>query len=162
MKIAGHTITIILGSLFLTICVFGYFRGHFTENWPATSGEIVSINLEQKFRLFRGKRSNPGSSKKYETKIVYKYNIEGQEYISESYEINFLGFKSNLSGSHSYLEDVLKVRQKYKPGSTVEVYYDPDSPAKALLVKGYQGYLPTYLLFSLLASGYGVYGIIKN
>ncbi|MDX1776899.1 MAG: DUF3592 domain-containing protein, partial [Desulfobulbales bacterium] len=120
------------------------------------------ISLEKKLNLFRGKRSNPGSSKKYEAHIIYKYNIAGQEYISEPYEINFLGFTNNLSGSHSYLEDVLKVRQKYKPGSTVEVYYDPDNPAKALLVKGYQGYLPTYLLFSLLAIGTGIYGKIKD
>jgi len=70
--------------------------------------------------------------------------------------------ESNFKGSRSYLEETLKVFQKYKPGAPVKVCNDPENPSDSVVEKGYQGYIPTYLIFSSLAIGFGIYGLIKD
>jgi hypothetical protein len=44
----------------------------------------------------------------------------------------------------------------------MEVFYNSDEPAQELLANGHQGYMPTYLIVSLLVIGYGVYGWIRD
>jgi hypothetical protein len=83
-------------------------------------------------------------------------------YISDVYEINSLGFKGGIKSGRSYLEGVLDVHREYGPGKPVEVFYNSDEPAQELLANGHQAYMHIYLIVSLLAIGYGVYGWIKN
>jgi len=118
--------------------------------------------LEEKYNLFREKRRNQGRSKEYKADISYAYPIGERDYIAKTYEIKFVGLKSNLVGSQPYLEDTIKVYQKCKAGALVKVYCDPDDPSSALLEKGYKSYVPTYLIFGLIAIAYGIYGTIKN
>ncbi len=164
MKALGHSFTILFGIGFILICLFGYIKGNATEDWPSTEGKVISLDLKRKWVVFQSDRSTGTGTKKrkYKAIITYGYNVAGIDYIADNYEINFLGFTDYLVGSKYYLENYLKIHEKYKPGKPLTVYYDPEDPGFALVAKGYQGYLPMYLLFGLIAIVFGGYKLMKS
>ena len=162
MKKVGYLSLIVLGSLFIVVSIFGYFKASGTREWQHVKGKCMSVVIKQKFKLFTGGRKGRPAKKTYAAWISYGYMVDGEYYRSDTYEINYLGFRDGLTGSRSYLEEVLNVRKKYPVGSPVDVFYDPEDPASAVLARGYRGYMPTYLIVSLLAIGYGLYGLVRD
>lgn len=92
-------------------------------NWPAVEGVIISSSVEH--------RVNTTSSGKgkwyYEARIKYDYNVDGVDYESKR-----VGFKS---ASYQYKSEVVPstIVRRYPANRTVEVYYNPDDPEKAVL-----------------------------
>jgi len=86
------------------------------ESWAETPCTVVSSEVE----------SHAGSdSTTYSVHIVYRYEVEGQEYTSERYD--FLG------GSSSGYEGKARIVAQHPPGKKTVCYVNPEDPAEAVL-----------------------------
>jgi hypothetical protein len=155
----GGIILMVCGTGFILLCIFGYFRGSATEGWVSAKGTVMAVEMDRKF-LKKGSRGH--KTPQYNVVITYAYDVEGLRYGSDRHSVSFIGLTGHISGSRHYLEEILKINAKYYPGAEIEVFHDPDDPERAVLEKGYQGYLPTYIVFGLIAIGVGVYLAIRG
>lgn len=104
-----------------------------TVQWSSTEGFVNDV------RLLHGYRSK-------KMVVSYEYEVDGQRY--ESDRVGFTQIYGNYYNR--------KLANQYAPGMRLEVYYDPDNPAKAVLerrvLKGYWlafGVCLALLLFGL-------------
>jgi hypothetical protein len=124
-------------SLIITVCiggtialigvgllVFGWSqsrKGNVTKNWSTTTGTILSADLSQQSR-----RNQQGyHDVTYTPNVEYTYEVNGQTYRSDT-------ISSGWTVSYSAGMAQNKTNQ-YQPGSKVNVYYNPDNPADAVL-----------------------------
>jgi uncharacterized protein DUF3592 len=124
-------------SLILTVCIgggialigaglliFGWSqsrKGNSAQNWPITTGTIVSADLSQQSR-----RNQQGyHDVTYAPVVEYTYEVNGQTYrgdkISSGWTVSY-----NLSMAQNKMN-------KYPPGTKVDVHYNPNNPAEAVL-----------------------------
>ena len=89
-----------------------------SARWPAVEGEIITSEARKASRTTR----NP--------LVVYAYNIDGIDYQSERIKV---GAQDVSSTSDSWTQGTL---DKYPLGKRVTVYFNPNSPAKAVLEPG--------------------------
>ena len=161
-----HRASFVFGAFAILVVLFGYWRGAATTDWPSTTAVVESVEVNKKYWFqFWNTRSRPGNSirrPRHVATIRYAYSVNGESYASSGYDRHFLGWGGILEGGRYYLEGVLRVHEKYAPGSDVVVYYDPDDPGDALLFKGYRGSVPVYLLFGGLLMGSGLYGMRRD
>jgi hypothetical protein len=91
------------------------------ESWITTLGEIVVSEVRSRKSARRGNIT-------YSPYIVYEYEVMGQLYRGERVHLGFeLG-----SGIESWAAEKLAA---YPIGKRVEVFYDPNDPANAVLEK---------------------------
>ncbi len=112
------------------------------RSWVAIPCEIVSSGV-------RTHAGDDGST--YSVEAVYRYHLDGQEYVSNRYRF--------MSGSSSGYESKAEAVAKIPAGSRAECYVDPDDPYEAVLDRGFGadflfGLIP--LLFGLIGAG-GLY-----
>ncbi|MCA9013896.1 MAG: DUF3592 domain-containing protein [Planctomycetaceae bacterium] len=126
----GPVLLLILGTIliiagFLVINLVGLpliERGKASKNWPTTKGVV----LKSKVASHRSSNSN---SSTYSPDITYRYQVEEQDYECET-----VWFGSDVSTSNKSLaQDTVK---KYPVKKQVDVYYDPQDPAIAVLEPG--------------------------
>lgn len=84
----------------------------------------------------------------YGATIQYKYFVDGQE---------FQGNRRTFSNVRtSSVRNTEKILDRYPPGGSVGVFYDPDDPSSSVLEPGVGA--PTYILL-VAAIGFLVFGI---
>jgi hypothetical protein len=99
-------------------------RGRASSSWPTTQGEVVYSSLEQKMST----DSDGDSSVTYAAKVVYNYQVGGQ---------NLTGDRRRFSeASTSSARRAQEIANRYPVGSQVTVYYDPDNPQVSVLETG--------------------------
>ena len=89
-----------------------------TALWPETLGRVLQCQIVEIPQ--RSRRSV------YRTAVTYEYEIRGTWYRSQR---RFFGEEAT-GGPRSQAEQLCL---KYRPGSEVTVYYNPDKPAEAVL-----------------------------
>jgi hypothetical protein len=98
-----------------------------TLEWPTTTGKVVSSEIEEK-QVYRRKRLR----QVFEPQIQYSYQVDGRDYTASRVD---------------YFEDddfenedkAIGVTEKYPVGKEVNVSYDPQDPASAVLEPGITG-----------------------
>jgi hypothetical protein len=88
--------------------------------WPITKGAVVSSEV-----VVIGISNWEG----WHPRVSYRYSVDGKDYVSNDIEVIDLG-----NGNTDYYAQ--RVVEKYPPGEQLEVHYDPDNPAVALLESG--------------------------
>lgn len=96
-------------------------RVNASQNWPSTTGRILFSSVEQR----RTSNARGGYSTSYYPVVRYDYTVNGQQY--QGGTINF-----GQVGLGSYNAVAQKAAQ-YPVGSMVQVYYNPENPADAVL-----------------------------
>ena len=113
-----------------------------TAEWPSTWGVIEEAGIED-FRTLdesRWKTMKRGN-------VVYSYSVKGNQY--RGGRVHVRGW--NVSSSTSLL--LRNPAKKYPPGKPVEVFFNPDNPAEAVLERRVSGGGFVYLIaFALLAA----------
>ena len=113
-----------IGLIGIALLVFGWSqrkKGSSTQNWPATTGTILSASLNQQSR-----RNQQGYHDiTYAPVVEYTYDVNGQTYRSDT-------ISSGWVTSYS-LDMAQKKLSSYQPGSTIAVHYNPGNPAEAVL-----------------------------
>lgn len=151
---------LVMGVGIFVLTGYGYIRANATAQWLPAEGTVQSLYLNETYRLFRGKGDRRSSDA--EAVISYSYDVDGVVYYSDTYQIDFIGRRARLGGGRYYLEEILKVGEKYAEGTQVSVFHHPQEPQRAVLKRGYQGYLPTYLLVALGLIGAGWLGLRRQ
>ncbi len=100
--------------------------------WIPADGEVTwAITAEER---------EPGNQPMYRPDIQYAYRYQGEEHLGTQVHVGDF-ISSNLPGRAQRLVS------KYRPGSKVTVYVNPDCPDEALLERG----LPREIVFFGLA-----------
>lgn len=116
------------------MALFGYHtfrRGAATYAWPKTEGLIASSKVE-KVRVY----SYSWSPRRYihglRDRTVFSYAVGGVKYTSDT-----ANYGGRTIGSIRVLASRLAGR--FTAGETVEVYYNPEAPEQAVLLRGAPG-----------------------
>jgi hypothetical protein len=122
----------------LLFAVIGYFvaftfgkpildNAKASRDWPSVPGVITRSAVATK-------RSDGKTM--YSFDVVYRYQVEGRELTCNS--VFFGGNTSSSNSSAAY-----KVTGRYPEGAEVDVYYEPENPANAVLEPGarWQSYI---------------------
>lgn len=102
-----------------------------------------------------GESNSDGTT--YRVDIRIRYNVLGQEYDTWTYDAA-RGYSSGRSGK----EEILK---QFSVGQQYPCWYDPNDPAKVVLVRGYSWLLSCFLLIPLIfmaVGGGGMYAMIRD
>jgi hypothetical protein len=131
MNSIGSGITIIVAIPFLIIALLllrAGLRGRrlaaASKTWPATTGKVLSSEVEAR----RSSSSTGGYNTSYYPMIFYEYQVDGQIHRS-----NTLILGGEVGGPVSRAQQKVMV---YPPGSSVQVYYNPDNHQQATLEQG--------------------------
>ena len=109
-------------------------------SWPQVNGQIVSSELI-------GQGSELGLCG---LDFQYSYEVQGQTYFADR-----IDFGEPVA---TFKRDIVlrQIQEKYKPDSSVTVYYDPDNPSNAVLERDVQPGILYYIVAAALIclSGY--------
>lgn len=112
--------------LFVLLLAFAVQRQVWAaKNWRVASGKILASDMEE-YQQWESERGRSRQRTLYRSSVVYKFTVNGQQYIND--EIT-LGAKMSVSIPGM----VQGATDKYPPGKTVQVYYNPDNPTESAL-----------------------------
>jgi len=111
---------VIVALVFVYIWLRGRRASSITKSWPTTTGRVLYSQVEWR-------HSSGRSGGAYYPSVVYEYQINGQTYQSNTIhpgmEVGYGGFRSKVDQTVA----------KYPAGGMVEVFYNPENPAQAVL-----------------------------
>ncbi len=154
MLIEGFLIAFVvgIGSVFLlmALALLKGVLGHLWERWGSFFAALASrewaatIGKVERAAITYATTGRGGRI--YTPLVRYSYGVNGESFVSD----RFAFYVANGS-----LEDIQGVVRRYRPGSSVEVYYDPNQPKRATLDRGVPPVVgPTFgWLFLLLLAG---------
>ncbi len=171
----GLLIPLFIGAIFGTVgfCIMFFWgwpvlqKAKASTDWPSVKGVVTSAEVIRT-------RSDDGVN--YKPEVLFNYTVDGEEYSQGN--IRYDGDWSTNKPTYAN-----KMVKKYKVGTEVDVYYDPEEPFEAVLEPGttWMSYLPIgfgavfffigaalfvgtggYLLFAMLFAGGAASGIIGN
>ena len=145
---------LLMGRIFLSIgIVFLLWNGWVIANgllanqWPTTVGMITSSGYDTSSSVdFNG---SPYTT--YTANIRYSYTVNGNNYSSQ---------RVYFSDIFNFGESASRAVMKYPRGETVQVYYNPDDPAIALLEKGISTMMLIFMIMAFAFSGAGILFIL--
>ena len=110
----------LVGAICIAVAIRNGRRAKTSLAWPMTQGRITSSRLVE-----YSHSSEHGDSSSYGPKVEYEYGVAGQTYRGKR-----VSFGSEASYNKAREQAVV---ERYKVGTSVEVFYDPASPADAVL-----------------------------
>ncbi len=107
----------------LAVAIYGFQRyrtARTSFDWPRVAGIIIASYVEESFTIDGGYFYKPC--------VEYEYDVDEADHYSERLTFGRTKFPD--------LEFAEYVAERYPVGGVVEVYYDPDNPANAVLEPG--------------------------
>lgn len=132
-----------LGGLFF--CWMGWltWQSWDAQSWTKTTGTVVARELQ----------NNDDAKDTWE--VTYSYQVDGETYTSDRYGID-----------NAYSDAAEQHKESLNPGDTVDVWYNPDHPATAVLGPRfeYATLLMSFVCLGVAVLGIGalVYGLFGN
>jgi hypothetical protein len=120
----GFGLVALLGAVGLFFSGRDMLRGRSSASWPTTQGEVVYSTLEQSTST----DSDGDTSVTYGAKIVYNYQVSGQQLTGDR-----RAFSETRTSSARRAQEIAN---RYQVGSMVTVYYDPNNPQVSVLEPG--------------------------
>jgi hypothetical protein len=130
-------IIVLVGGVF---CVAEYVRtrrlASASLRWPTASGRVTRCDVIEEIIEEKTEHDNrPTTSKlvhRYQVDLRYAYRVGKRDFIGT--EVDWNG--TMISGLREVAEEGAA---KYRPGKSVQVYYDPDQPGQAVLEPASRG-----------------------
>lgn len=110
-------IILFLAVVFLFIGIKKQLKYSKSENWPSVEGEITSFQ-ERHFKV--GGKTGTKDAVVYD--VIYQYIVKGKEYVNS--DISYKDISQNL------------IKLKFENVENIDVFYNPESPEKSVLIKG--------------------------
>ena len=137
---------VFLGVVFSVVGVMFVFIGYFfvkgakkVEKWVATKGVVVDSKVVSHPDL-------DNNQAMFAPVITYRFKVGEDEYTSSDYGFMDLSYDNPRKAE--------RIAKKYPVGKEITVYYNPEKPYKAVLVKksNFLIYIPLFLgcLFALI------------
>jgi hypothetical protein len=118
-------IMIVIGSVTTVWGTYDYIKSVESLRWPKTTGTVLRSSVVQ----HHFGRENK-TEVRYFPKIAYQYVVFG-----ERYQADRIVFGAVSSGR---LQNAQAVVDRFPAGSTISVYYHPNTPSTSVLRAGYQ------------------------
>ncbi len=115
------------GALFLVTGIRHLNRSWTSEAWSSVTGMIVSSDVQTISR----RDSDGHSDTNYRVVVRYTYNVLDEEYIGTRIRFGAISYNKNSTAQEE--------ERRYPAGKRVEVFYDPENPSTAVLIKGAGG-----------------------
>ena len=134
-------VAILIGVSLLAVAVVQARRAVRLARWPYVQGRVVSAALED-----GPPRGRPIPVASHRAAVTYAYEVAGKEW--QSHRV-FIGDEQFQTG-----DDARDRVRRYEPGTLVQVYYDPENPASAVL-EPYAASLDTakWVVLAVLSAG---------
>jgi hypothetical protein len=123
-------IIVLVGGVF---CVAEYVRtrrlASASLRWPTAAGRVTRCDVIEEIIEEKSDDDKSRSSKlqhRYQVDLRYAYRVDKRDFIGT--EVDWNG--TMISGLREVAEEAAA---KYRPGKSVQVYYDPDQPGQAVL-----------------------------
>ncbi len=140
----GYIIAIAISVVLLIKFGVDIRKGYKSRNWPIAEGTVLDSSMEA-----HQSRDEDGDIRTtYGVTIQFKYLVDGQEF-----QGNRRTFSNVRTSSARRTEKIL---ERYPPGGSVSVYYDPDDHSSSVLEPGVGSV--TYVLL-IVVIGFLVFGI---
>jgi len=120
-KVMGPVFTL-LGCILLGVGVHNIRGAEESKSWPTVEGEITTAEVLDKRKP--GERHST-----YKARIEYQYSVEGVAHSGDR-----VSFAGDVSSSNRGAASELTAR--YREGSKVAIYYDPEDPSDSVLEPG--------------------------
>ncbi len=117
----------------------GIISARSSTSWPSTMGNIVSASVVEQQPVGTNMEEHTRQTD-YRPALVYSYTLGGKTYGS-----GHVIFNDDVI-VYSSIEKARAAIKKYPVGQNVQVYYDPENPAMAVLEPGKAG--PSWRSFS--------------
>ena len=127
-----------------------------TDSWPSVAGKITKASYLQRTQS----TGNRKSIEHYYPSWEYSYEVDGERYTSD--RIRLLTFDQSYE---TEAEAMARATSLYPVGKEVVVFYDPDAPASAVLLRGtpYDGVIMLFVMGVILtAMGAVVWRIVPQ
>ncbi|MDB5589456.1 MAG: hypothetical protein JWP26_4426 [Devosia sp.] len=125
-----------------------YQRGQATFTWPKVEGVVATSGVDKVRSYYLRGNGITYYWYLFRSRTVYDYRVNGVEYKSDRASY----------GAQTYASFTLLAKreaERFVPGDSVDVYYDPKSPERAVLVRGAPGqwlvWVVAVALFALAA-----------
>ena len=150
-KIKTSVVIIVAGLVITTYCNRGLFKAKASASWPGTKGEIISSEVKRAIFTPGRRRGTTRKPRYYIFKARYQYEVDGEAYNSK--RVSFLSTYISRE-QYSYIKD------KYAASKTIDVFYNPDAPGEAVLIKGVNKYNKNpHSLMGIIAFCVGIFVI---
>lgn len=118
------------GALLLGIAALGVHQAlelHRSKSWPGVEGQLTESRIHEKQRHTGKPSERTTRCCTYEVRVRYRYEVQGH-----TYEGDRLRVKADIFGRRELAEQQLA---RYPAGQPVTVYYNPDAPEQAVLIR---------------------------
>ena len=150
-KIKTSVVIIFAGLVITAYCNRGLLKAKASASWPSTKGEIISSEIERAIFTPDRKRGTAHRPRYYVFKARYQYEVDGETYNSKR-----VSFLSTYISREKYSD----IRDKYAASKTIDVFYNPDAPSEAVLIKGVNKYNKNpHSLSGIIVFCVGIFGI---
>jgi Protein of unknown function (DUF3592) len=125
----------------LLTAAFDLRKAYRAKTWPTTQGKILSSGLAE---------VSDSDGTTYKVAILYEYSVNGVSHRSDVWRLR--------AGSSSFTKAATKAVERYPLGATVNVYFNPEDPADAMLEPGRVSW--SLLLGGVVFAGMGAIGLL--
>jgi hypothetical protein len=124
---AVGALMIVMGGVFGAVAADNYRDGEATKAWPSTTGQILTVGVDEDVRRERRDNGSYRERRTYTPMVTYAYTIQGTEYT---------GHRIRADASGGDRDKAFDTINEYPVGSLVDVFYDPEHPDAAVLKQG--------------------------
>lgn len=124
-----------------------------SSTWPQASGEVIRSDLASESRFQKSNQSTTG----YWAEVEYTFVVDDAKHTSEHVTLDGLRSGPHIGSGKKEAEEILA---RYPVGKTVDIYYDPDDPARATLETGISAGNFFVPIFSLVLTALGGFWLI--
>jgi hypothetical protein len=127
MPIWARAILLGIGALMIVSSIWIYIaasqRAAAAEEWPGTRGRVVAARTE-----FRTSTDSDGDrSDSYTPIVTFEYAVNGRTYRSTQLYLNESPVFSDEGDARAFLHE-------YRPGTPLQIWYDPANPQEAAVI----------------------------
>ncbi|MDA0269015.1 MAG: DUF3592 domain-containing protein [Cyanobacteria bacterium] len=148
--IFGLAIFSIVSGAALLIFGLSFLKSAYTSlGWPTVQGDVAAVNINRD----RVTDSRPPAYT-YTYTVAYTYEVDGNRYQGDRYSLG-----SGSTASRTYREQqnaIAAAKESYAVGQSIDVYYNPNAPADAVLKPGANIGTFVPLIFGLVLSSSGI------
>jgi hypothetical protein len=152
-------ILMLIAPMALISTVHKYTTPSGVANWPHSTGIVLFSGVEEQKAYIKNKNSiinGKGYERYYTHRINYSYRINGTDFESGNFTLNDKNVSSRalLDGTGMRYYDKEAARKqaiKYRIGTAVDVYYNPDKPHIATLNQSNASLMPIFSALGFLA-----------
>lgn len=143
-----------LGGLLIIFGVHFLYTSNETLSWSTVDGKVLNAEVNTHWSNWTKPAGTvPRGTKEYYVAVHYRYEVDGNTYVSSRYSLGDGARASAFFKEQSRAQE--EADRLFAPNAAVTVYYNPKAPDAAVLKTGWNWGTFVPLLLGLFLSGAG-------